>query len=451
MTTELIFLQVLLAFVLAAPIALRWARTADPGVFTAPFLVAVSLGLGYVWPAHRFMDGTDQFTRVWPMVFRDQVESTATALQLMIGCSLTFLLGHLLSDPGSRRHMVVATPDIWRPGSLRVTGIVFSVLGTVLFAMGLVLIGGLSAMLGGLGGRTQMFSGLNYFIMAPNLLLGFALILWGNAIQGPRISRGVILYLVFAVGVTALIGNKSTLFVFTLSLATLWHYLRRRIRTLVAVVGALAMFALMTFYEVVTREYLAVGEFVTVDTSSADSMVDRVGNAFDQNFMQLQTLTILVDRMPQHLAPQNGGTYAALIAAPIPRALWPEKPLPSTGVFTLAFWPERWLENGTTMPPGLIGEMYLNFGGLGVLGGMFAFGFIHGRVRRRFRRDPTLLNGIWFALMFALIPHYIRGDSFGPTIMLLSIALPITVAFLVAHPRKRKASVRTRAARAPAG
>lgn len=439
MTSELTVLQLVLAAVLIAPIAVRWARTRDLGVFTAPFLVNVCLLLGFVWPIHRFVAGTDLFTQVWPMVYGDLAGSAATALALVIGGALTFLGGHFLADPAAGRP-VVRPPDLWRPRSLRVTGIVFSVLGTGLFALGVVLVGGLSVLLGGLGKRTQLFSGLNYLIMAPNLLLGFALILWGNAIQGPRVSKRVLVYIAFAEGVTALIGNKSSLFVFTLALATLWHILRRRIPTLVAVGGALVVFTLMTAYEVVTREYLAVGEFVTVDTSSADSMVDRVGDSFDQNFMQLQTLTLLVDRMPEDLPEQEGGTYAALIAAPIPRGLWPEKPMPSTGVFTLAFWPERWLQNGTTMPPGLVGEMYLNFGGLGVLVGMFMFGFIHGRVRRRFRRDPTLLNAIWFALIFALIPHYVRGDSFGPTIMLLSIAVPITVASAIVHPQRRHAA-----------
>jgi len=148
---------------------------------------------------------------------------------------------------------------------------------------------------------------------------------------------------------------------------------------------------------------------------------------FVGNFIQLQTMMVLVGRVPHELPYQLGRTYLATATMPVPRGLWPDKPLPSTGVFTLAFWPDTWLLSGTTLPPGLFGEFYLNFGWIGVILGGFFFARFGRRLLARHAAAPLDPRRVLlYALFVAMAAHYIRGD-FAVTVALLELVLPTLV------------------------
>jgi oligosaccharide repeat unit polymerase len=180
----------------------------------------------------------------------------------------------------------------------------------------------------------------------------------------------------------------------------------------------------LSVYAVFTREYLVTGALQSVQTLDVTSLWRIVEVELGGNFIQLQTLTIIIDGMPGRLDWLLGQTPLALFTMPIPRVFWPEKPLPATGPFTEAFLPGVYESSGTTIPPGIFGEWYMNFGTLGVLFGLAGFGVLFGRLATRWRRrrdDESLLT---YALMVALIPHYVRGEMVSATVAFLIIYLP---------------------------
>jgi hypothetical protein len=128
----------------------------------------------------------------------------------------------------------------------------------------------------------------------------------------------------------------------------------------------------------------------------------------------------------------------ALLTIAIPSALYPDKYLTAPGVFTLTIDPDRWVKEGTTLPPGLIGEMYMNFGSAGVLLGLIVFGAAFGWMRRVARmraRDPLIIT--LYSLAVAMMAHYVRGEAVSPTVLLLIFALPTVTALslvVVRHP-----------------
>jgi hypothetical protein len=149
------------------------------------------------------------------------------------------------------------------------------------------------------------------------------------------------------------------------------------------------------------------------------------------NFVQLQALTLVVDRVPDVLEFQHGRTLLAMLTIAVPASWYPEKYLTAPGVFTLAIDPDRWVREGTTLPPGLIGEMYMNFGTTGVVLGLLCFGAVFGSIRRTVKRrgsDPA--TAVLYALSVAMLAHYIRGELVSPTVLLLIFALP-TIVLLV--------------------
>jgi hypothetical protein len=110
--------------------------------------------------------------------------------------------------------------------------------------------------------------------------------------------------------------------------------------------------------------------------------------------------------------------------------------LPATGTFTVAFWPELFLYDGTTLPPGLIGELYMNFGAPGCFVGMAVLGYSIRRVSRNAlacARHPLQITR--YCVLVGLIPHYIRGEIEVPTVIYATFAFPL---WLAQHSLKRQ-------------
>jgi hypothetical protein len=150
--------------------------------------------------------------------------------------------------------------------------------------------------------------------------------------------------------------------------------------------------------------------------------------AFATNaFVQVQVLMLMVDGIPGTLPFQLGKPYLALVLMPIPRALFPDKPPVGTEVFSQAFFGDL-LDQGTSIPTSLVGEFYLNFGAVGVaLGGML-LGAVLARAYSwmlRNREQPATVP--IYALTMATLLPWVRGDTFGPTVFYLAVALPLAL------------------------
>jgi hypothetical protein len=180
----------------------------------------------------------------------------------------------------------------------------------------------------------------------------------------------------------------------------------------------------LTTYAIFTREYLVTGALQSIERLDIANLTTAVQVELGGNFIQLQTLSFLIEGMGERLDWQLGKTPLSLLTMPVPRAFWPDKPLPATGPFTSAFFPGLYEGSGTTIPPGIIGEMYMNFGSLGVAVGMFLFGTLYGSVAARWRKRQDDESLLAYALLVALLPLYIRGESVSVTVTFLLIFFP---------------------------
>lgn len=148
---------------------------------------------------------------------------------------------------------------------------------------------------------------------------------------------------------------------------------RRATRLLVLMLAALlALLALMT------------GLRAAGGASSGQEEVswgDALGDAlvFNRNFGDATITSHIVHHVPEILPYQSGATIAGYLIAPVPRAIWPDKPLISVGpqIGSAIYGNER-----SGVPPGMFGDMYLNFGVAGILLGSVALGLILAAVDR---------------------------------------------------------------------
>jgi hypothetical protein len=119
-----------------------------------------------------------------------------------------------------------------------------------------------------------------------------------------------------------------------------------------------------------------------------------------------------VARFPENHPFLGGQSYYRILFAPIPRAIWPNKPLNTERIFAAILDPD-FHGKGITIPPGIVGDLYINFGTIGVLG-MLAFGAAFGQ--EKYRRLTDLL---FLAAAGNWLFHLCRGAFTNPIMTLL--------------------------------
>lgn len=124
-----------------------------------------------------------------------------------------------------------------------------------------------------------------------------------------------------------------------------------------------------------------------------------------------------------------GQSYYRLLFTPVPRAVWPGKP-PNTQRIVAS-----WLNPGQvhqTTPPGVQGDLYINFGYAGVLG-FLAFGWMLGVLDRERGLTRALAVGGGVTPIF----HLVRGGFTNPVLLLAVLLVAAYVASMIAEGRFR--------------
>lgn len=415
---------------------LEQARLISPGkkekfdCFGVGFFFFVIWFAGVIVPLYPFVMGFDGFSQFWDFNFVDKSESIDKAILLYSGALVLVLIGcylgrkSQLNNPGQARY--INTARIFSQRSF-----IFGFAGFLAFGTILVLLGGVSGLLQGASDRIRAFAGLNGLFLLQNLLLSVSLAWYIRLTRDQKKSLmerlSFWIYFLLALFVCALQGQKSTIFIIILSLIVVRHY---RVKPISLVKGAIlgfVMFVSLMMYHLLKQEFLATGRFFFINEEQGVflSFVHFLATQFTGNLMQLQTMTVLIDAMPHGLDWQNGTTLLMIVLILIPSGLFPGKPLTAAGVFTGAFWPNKWLMEGTTLPPGVFGELYMNFGPLGVLFGGFLIGVIWGRLYGAVLYNPKSDRALGvYALAIASMLHLFRGEFSSVLLLIASIWLP---------------------------
>ena len=183
-------------------------------------------------------------------------------------------------------------------------------------------------------------------------------------------------------------------------------------------------------WEMVFREYFVIGELASYESSisATQNFWIRFGDFFIGNFMQLQTVSIVIDHYQAGDRLLYGSSLLMIFLIALPRVIFPWKPLTAAGDFTLALWPEKFYNNGTTLPPGLIGELYMNFSWAGIVIGIFIIGFIYGLLWKKFRSDRNdVTYTILFSISLSLLLHIFRGELSSPILLGFFFFIPTII------------------------
>lgn len=121
------------------------------------------------------------------------------------------------------------------------------------------------------------------------------------------------------------------------------------------------------------------------------------------------TSAVLVDTVPDHFEYLYGRSYAEVVAMPVPRALWPDKPEGAVKDLQRAFFSK---EIGASFP--FSGELYANFGWIGAALGCVLFGFLLEGSWLALTRARTAAGVVvWASAVPTLLQMYSRGYLAG--------------------------------------
>ena len=147
-------------------------------------------------------------------------------------------------------------------------------------------------------------------------------------------------------------------------------------------------------------------------------------------FLDPAKTAVIFDHTSKNQSFLMGKSYINLIYTPIPRVIWPEKPTIKIGPYVA----QEILKynNRSGAPPGGIGELYLNFGWIGVIFGSFLLGLIMALIHRNaISASNPAVGAIKYAIYMICIILFLTTEFSGAIISLIrySIALFICEMF----------------------
>jgi oligosaccharide repeat unit polymerase len=251
--------------------------------------------------------------------------------------------------------------------------------------------GGLIAhMLSWARGRTVGLAGEGYWLWFA-LVGGAAVFIW-FALDRRAMRQPVFWAAVLAVSAFNFIasGSRSAVILPVLSAFMLWVFRERKIPV---VRGAALMVAGMMTLGALGAVRLSTWKgsvdwgaaFASRDTDGGQGVASELAG----RSLQWRGTTAILGRVPREDNYIYGSSFAALLTLPVPRKLWPGKPVQVGGRMGRTFY-----DVTAGMPPGIIGEAYWNFGLLGIPLVFFCFGMFHrwlANFIRCYPREPVAM------------------------------------------------------------
>lgn len=148
---------------------------------------------------------------------------------------------------------------------------------------------------------------------------------------------------------------------------------------------------------------------------------------FNRNLADISKTAHIINGVPEDLEYKYGTSLLSVFVSPIPRTLWPEKPVLYLGKEIGKKIYRVGDRVNTGIPPGLIAELYLNFGLLGILSGMGLFGIFLGGLYSAMKHYPVANDGhiLLYAILVVFSAIVILGSSFSQGIIaILQLYLP---------------------------
>jgi hypothetical protein len=176
--------------------------------------------------------------------------------------------------------------------------------------------------------------------------------------------------------------------------------------------------------------------------SRAETSIDALAELGDVNFAD--GMCMLLKVYPDILPFSYGGEHLEILLRPIPRALWPDKPV---GSWTQKLAQRRGYTFSTGISPSVYGSFYAEAGLLGILFFSALYGWGTARMSVYFDRYQSLLNSILKGALVASLFAVLRGGDLAGTFAFAVMTFWPLVIFLFSYNRYLQAVLQPAPAR----
>ncbi|HIE6628441.1 O-antigen polymerase [Bacillus luti] len=304
--------------------------------------------------------------------------------------------------------------------------------------------GGITNYLDSLALRNIYLKDLGYMLMIANMSKLVLFVYTAKILTQKSHSRkDLLIWLVLLVSSIAfllLTGGRSSILYGIMTLCIMWHYLKRQIKFAKSMLaGGILFFFIVIVYRVVLRDkYFKANDDLSTFTILINAIEDFPRYFFGgYDVIQFDALLTLLANKAQYTF-LYGETLLAALLSPIPRDIYPEKGHGAMTLFTKTFFPQFYYPNNVEVNVSYVGEMYLNFGLLGIIVGMVILSSILGIMYKKFIVNRSIIAFFIYSITIVRVISLIRGDVFNFTIYYIQDIVPITFMLLLLGWRRKK-------------
>jgi oligosaccharide repeat unit polymerase len=422
------FLSADIAAIVAASFLLGWAQGYRFDLFEPCVVVNLMFLLYYcVRPLYLMssfgLNDPSPFVSMNPATAIDYAWATGYSVVAL----LCFHVGYYAMR-GRPHSLMQLRPSVRRWSSNRVTrvAIVGGLWGGASAALTLFFAGGIAGAFAKAGHLREVTSGDAYLLLGATFIPIVTVLLLADHLLGHPRRFWITFFFVLTVGYSAFFGNRTGVFAIVVSCLILYVYLRG-----IKMPWRFALFsAVIALVVVPVIVFLGFARDYPVGLSDlpeiANVMRDRDRGFFYQQmlgeFSAVDAFAAVLHGGPSIFPFRYGGTYLDSLLFIVPRAVWPDKPKD----FSIAVG-DYVTENGNDVPPGVVGELYVNFHVFGIVIGMSLLGMVMG-----FRSCRTTGGSVGALALYALfVPYFgvfLTRNSMGGGVLLLTAVLPMFLA-----------------------
>jgi oligosaccharide repeat unit polymerase len=283
--------------------------------------------------------------------------------------------------------------------------------------------GGVAGTLANVGRLREVTAGYAYALLGTAFFPIGAIVLLVDHLLGHSRAFWVACFCLMSVGYSALLGNRTGMFAIVVSCIIVYAYIhgiRSYWRSAVWLIAiGLVLVPTIVLWGVAREQSTSFTDVVRIANLVLDQDPRLLYAQTLNEFSAVDSFAAVLHGGPSIFPFQYGKTYLDVLLFLVPRTVWPDKPKAfSTAVGDYV------TEDSNDVPPGVIGELYVNFHGFGVVAGMFFLGWLMGFIHHH------AVNGSFGALaMYAfLIPYFgvfLSRNFLGGGILLLTTVTPM--------------------------